>query len=108
MTIQDITEARDIFLDSMETLTANFPRKAMELGVDGEQMELHRQILRNFGDGSGQASGTRKEIERFAAQQGRKKLWDDLCKVKLPDGGMLIEVFQNTLIIKDNLRSDTP
>jgi len=108
MTIQDITEARDIFLDSMETLTANFPRKAMELGVDGEQMELHRQILRNFGDGSGQASGTRKEIERFAAQQGRKKQWDDLCKVKLPDGGMLIEVFQNTLIIKDNLRSDTP
>jgi hypothetical protein len=108
MGITDITEARDIFLDSMETLTAVFPRKAMELGVDGEQMELHRQVLRNFGDGSGQASGTRKEIERFATQQGRKKQWDELCKVKLPDGSMLIEDFQNTLIIKDNLLGDAP
>ncbi len=97
---EDIENTLEIFQDSLETLTKNFSRIALQQGINYEERELHGQILNNFGDGSGQASGTRKEMERFASQRKRRKEWDVLCKIKLPDGGMLIEEFEDALIIK--------
>jgi len=108
LSIEDVASARDIFLDSLETLTKNFPRKAMDMGLNYQQLELHKQILKRFGDGTGQASGSRKELERFASSSKRRIQWDELCKIKLPDGSMLIEDFKGTLIIKDNLSEGSP
>ncbi len=100
LNITDIDLALDIFQDSLETLTQNFSRIALQQGINYEEVELHRQIINQFGDGSGQASGTKKEMERFASQQKRRKEWDALCKMKGSDGSKLVEEFQDAVIVK--------
>ena len=95
----DIEHTLEIFQDSLETLTQTFPRIALQQGINYEEVELHRQLIKQFGDGSGQASGTRKDMERFASGQGRKKEWKSLCKIKVGDS-LLIQEFKEALIVK--------
>ena len=86
LVMNDVNYAITLFKDSLETLTSAFPRTAFRQGINYEAIELHRQILEKFGNGSGQASGNRSEIARFAAGQKRKKEWDLLCKIKVSKG----------------------
>jgi|TARA_R110001599_G_scaffold173162_3_gene364919 DNA replicative helicase MCM subunit Mcm2 (Cdc46/Mcm family) len=106
--MEDIDNALELFQDSLETLTNSFSRIALQQGINHEMIELHRSILNKFGDGSGQASGKRSEIAKFAKSFNRGKEWDALCKIKLPDGSMLIEDFVDSLIIKPNWDGDEP
>ena len=102
----DVNYAITLFKDSLETLTSAFPRSAFRQGLNYEAIELHRQILEKFGNGSGQASGNRSEIARFATSQNRKKEWALLCKIKLPDKSLLVEDINGTLIVKPNWDGD--
>ncbi|MCP4124348.1 MAG: hypothetical protein GY751_21590 [Bacteroidetes bacterium] len=106
LVMADVNYAITLFKDSLETLTSAFPRSAFRQGLNYEAIELHRQILEKFGNGSGQASGNRSEIARFAASQNRKKEWALLCKIKLPDKSLLVEDINGTLIVKPNWDGD--
>jgi hypothetical protein len=86
LVVDDVNNAVELFEDSLETLTSAFPRGALQQGINSEAIELHRQILKHFGNGSGQASGKRSDIAKFATKQNRKKEWDLLCKIKVNKG----------------------
>jgi hypothetical protein len=104
----DLDNALELFQDSLETLTNSFSRVALQQGINHEMVELHRAILKKFDNGSGQASGKRNEIAKFAKSQGRGKDWDALCQIKLADGSMLVEQFVDCLIIKPTWEGDAP
>ena len=82
----------DIFQESLETLTASFPRASLSQGVDYESLELHRSIIKRFDSGMGSAIVAKKsEVRDFAKKSNRIKQFNDLFKVILDDGSKLIE-----------------
>jgi len=102
LVMDDVNYAITLFKDSLETLTSAFPRNAFRQGINYEAIELHRQILEKFGNGSGGASGKRSEIARFASKQGRKKDWDLLCKINVIIGShpqLLVQEIDGILVI---------
>ena len=99
----DVGMAISIFGESLKTLTDNFTPTALQGGLDYEMVDLHKKIMRTFNNGSGkQASGTMKEITKFANSLKRGKQWADLQKVTLPDKSKLVSVIGNTVIVKGN------
>ena len=107
--ISDIDNAIDIFQDSLETLTSAFPRSALNQGMDAGVLELYHKLLTNFENGSGQASGTRSEMARYAASLGLKDEWKTLLKMKYNDEtppNMVVDDIQGHCIIKPNWNGD--
>ena len=99
----DVGMAISIFGESLKTFTDNFTPTALQGGLDYEMVDLHKKIMRTFNNGSGkQASGTMKEITKFANSLKRVKQWADLQKVTLPDKSKLVSVIGNTVIVKGN------
>ncbi len=99
----DVGMAISIFGESLKTLTDNFTPTALQGGLDYEMVDLHKKIMRTFNNGSGkQASGTMKEITKYANSLKRGKQWADLQKVTLPDKSKLVSVIGNTVIVKGN------
>jgi len=100
----DAGMAISIFGQSLKTLTDNFTPTALQGGIDYEMMDLHKKIMRKFCNGTNgkQASGTMKEITKFAQSQQRSKQWADLQKIILPDKSALVSVIGNTVVVKGN------
>ena len=107
--ISDIDNAIDIFQDSLETLTSAFPRSALNQGMDAGVLELYHKLLKNFDNGSGQASGTRSEMNRYAASLNLKDEWKTLQKMKYNDEtppNMVVDDIQGHLVIKSGWNGD--
>ena len=100
----DAGMAISIFGQSLKTLTDNFTPTALQGGIDYEMMDLHKKIMRKFCNGTNgkQASGTMKEITKFAQSLQRSKQWADLQKIILPDKSALVSVIGNTVVVKGN------
>lgn len=100
----DVGMAISLFGESLTTLTDNFSKTALQGGLDYETVDLHKKIMRKFSNGTGgkQASGTVKEITKFAHSIKRGKQWDILQKIILPDKSKLVSVIGNTAIVKGN------
>ena len=100
----DVGMAISLFGESLTTLTDNFSKTALQGGLDYEMVDLHKKIMRKFSNGTNgkQASGTLKEITKFANSLKRGKQWTDLQKIILPDKSKLVTVMGNTVLVKGN------
>jgi hypothetical protein len=83
LAVKDVTQGMNLFCKSLKTLCENFDLKAMELGMNGEHIELHSSLIRLFGDGSGVATGTIKDMNAEAKRQGRWNEWVELQAIIL-------------------------
>lgn len=102
--MKDIQLGLDIFQESLETLTASFPRASLSQGIDYELLELHRSMISTFDKGMGNAIVEMKSTLRdFAKKQGRVKQFDELFKITLDDGSKLIEdMGKGEILVKKN------
>jgi DNA replicative helicase MCM subunit Mcm2 (Cdc46/Mcm family) len=99
--ISDVTNASDLFQESLSTLADNFSLQSLQNGVNYDHMELHKKILKTFGSASG-ATAKIKDLKRFANSMKRVKEWNELLKVKRPDGTLLIEIMGDEAFVKPN------
>jgi len=97
----DVMNAMDLFQKSLQTLTQTFPIKALTIGVDVKQMELHKSLLDEFDDGAGHGKATESQIKKYAKKRKMEKEWEALKKVKLADGSHLVEPMPDFYYIKN-------
>ena len=93
--------AMDLFQKSLQTLTSQFPIKALNLGVDAKQIVLHKLLLEEFDDGSGHGQSPLNLIEKFVKKKKLESEWVALKKIKLSDGMNLIEDLSGQIYIKN-------
>jgi DNA replicative helicase MCM subunit Mcm2 (Cdc46/Mcm family) len=97
----DVMNAMDLFQKSLQTLTQTFPIKALNIGVDVKQIELHKSILDEFNDGAGHGRITEKEIKAYTKRRKLESEWDALKKIKLADGSKLVEEMPDFFYVKN-------
>ena len=97
----DVMNAMDLFQKSLQTLTSQFPIKALNLGVDAKQIVLHKLLLEEFDDGSGHGQSPLNLIEKFVKKKKLESEWVALKKIKLSDGMNLIEDLSGQIYIKN-------
>ena len=99
--ISDVTYASELFQDSLSTLADNFSLQSLQQGINYDHLELHKKILKKFGSVSG-ATAKVKDLKRFAQGLKWSKEWDELLKIKRPDGTMLVEIMGDEAFVKPN------
>ena len=107
---EDIMKAMDLFQKSLQTLTKTFPLKALNLGIDAKQIELHLSLLKEFDDGAGNGQSSLRNIEKYVKTRKLEAEWVAIKKIRLKDGSNLIEDIGGHIIIKNvstNEFSDT-
>ena len=65
-------------------------------------MELHKKLIKKYGSDVGGATLTKKDARKFANSMGMSKQWNELMKLKRPDGTSLIEEMGSDVFIKPN------
>tara|TARA_R110000824_G_scaffold143003_2_gene310387 strand:+ start:83 stop:1837 length:1755 start_codon:yes stop_codon:yes gene_type:complete len=98
---EDIMNAMDLFQKSLQTLTKTFPIKALSLGIDAKQFELHKLLLEEFDDGAGHGQANIKIIEKYVKTKRLEKEWVALKKIKLKDTTNLIEDVGGHIFVKN-------
>jgi len=99
----DVMNAMDLFQKSLQTITETFPIKALNIGVDVKQIELHKRLLDEFDDGNGHGVCNEKQLQAFVKKLKMQKEWEELLKIKLKDDNTssLIEKLQDIYYIKN-------
>ncbi len=100
----DVKAGSLMFQKSLSTLTGLIPKSSLRDGIDYDMLELHGQLLKKFDKGMGQGCTVNKKKARAVAQNYKRgRQFNDLLKIKLSDGSMLIEDLGNgELLIKRN------
>ena len=98
----DINIANDLFQESLSTLADNFSKTALQQGINYDHVSLHKKLLRKFGTEDSGATVSKKYARNFAKGLTWTKQWDELLKLKRPDGTKLIEDMGADVFIKPN------
>ena len=99
--VKDVKQGVTLFHKSLKTLCESFDLKAMDLGMNGEHIELHRRLVRIFDRGDGIIGvGLLKEMDAEAKKQKRWKEWKELQAIVLDDGGKVVEVIGDQAHVK--------
>ncbi len=98
----DINIANDLFQESLSTLADNFSKTALQQGINYDHVSLHKKLLRKFGTEDSGATVSKKYARNFAKGLTWTKQWDELLKLKRPDGTKLIEDMGTDVFIKPN------
>jgi len=100
--MDDVNIAADLFQESLSTLAENFSKASLQQGVNYDHVELHKKLIKKFGSEVGGATLTMKAARKFANSMGMSKQWNELMKLKRPDGTKLIEEMGTDVFIKPN------
>tara|TARA_Y100000004_G_scaffold24651_1_gene24845 strand:- start:5816 stop:7534 length:1719 start_codon:yes stop_codon:yes gene_type:complete len=100
--IDDINVAADLFQESLSTLADNFSKTALQHGINYDHVSLHKKLIMKFGSEIGGATVSKKDARNFAKGLKWTTQWDELLKLKRPDGTNLIEDMGTDVFIKPN------